>query len=365
MTGDPQYSNLPLITTFLKYFGRAYLGNNPVLNKAANGVKEEEAAETLPESVTELVPPEIQKQMWQLFVNYFNTASKTLVKGQLKLLEQDKRNHEAYIKSGEIFEDRQQAYEKMTRAVERLTTGVQTLADLLNLTPPTLPTAASLSKSGLQIVESTSSFTVRDDGPIAGGIWDDEEEQKFYEDLIDLKEVVPASLLGIREKSKEEDQEGGGSRDNKREEEEKEEEAHKAEEEALRKQLEQMELADSHAQPEPEPESELEPQLHTLERTASSSSLLSITHDEAQAAEGEDEQTAPVTMTTAIEEDGLQSGPAARLSALFAALPESNNREVVDKLAVEFAFLNSKAARKRLIKVRSGCFFFSFPIQTG
>ncbi|OXM78214.1 hypothetical protein C364_04151 [Cryptococcus neoformans Bt63] len=355
MTGDPQYSNLPLITTFLKYFGRAYLGDNPVLSKAADGAKEDEV-ETLPENVTELVPPEIQKQMWQLFVNYFNTASKTLVKGQLKLLEQDKRNHEAYIKSGEIFEDRQQAYEKMTRAVERLTTGVQTLADLLNLTPPTLATAASLSKSGLQIVESTSSFTVRDDGPIAGGIWDDEEEQKFYQDLIDLKEVVPASLLGIREKSKEEeDHEGSGSQ--REEEKEEEEAARKADEEALRKQLEQMELADSQAQPEPdlepEPESEHQhqPQPHTLQRTASSSSLVSVTHEEAQA-EIKDEQAAPLTMTTttAIEEDGLQSGPAARLSALFAALPESNNREVVDKLAVEFAFLNSKAARKRLIK---------------
>lgn len=377
MTGDPQYSNLPLITTFLKYFGRAYLGDNPVLSKAADGAKEDEV-ETLPENVTELVPPEIQKQMWQLFVNYFNTASKTLVKGQLKLLEQDKRNHEAYIKSGEIFEDRQQAYEKMTRAVERLTTGVQTLADLLNLTPPTLPTAASLSKSGLQIVESTSSFTVRDDGPIAGGIWDDEEEQKFYQDLIDLKEVVPASLLGIREKSKEEeDHEGSGSQ--REEEKEEEEAARKADEEALRKQLEQMELADSQAQPEPDLEPDLEPkpepepesehqhqpqpQPHTLQRTASSSSLVSVTHEEVQA-EIKDEQAAPLSMTTttAIEEDGLQSGPAARLSALFAALPESNNREVVDKLAVEFAFLNSKAARKRLIKVCSWrlSFFFFF-----
>lgn len=369
MTGDPQYSNLPLITTFLKYFGRAYLGDNPVLSKAADGANEDEV-ETLPENVTELVPPEIQKQMWQLFVNYFNTASKTLVKGQLKLLEQDKRNHEAYIKSGEIFEDRQQAYEKMTRAVERLTTGVQTLADLLNLTPPTLPTAASLSKSGLQIVESTSSFTVRDDGPIAGGIWDDEEEQKFYQDLIDLKEVVPASLLGIREKSKDEDHEGSGSQ--REEEKEEEEAARKADEEALRKQLEQMELADSQAQPEPEPDLEPEPehqhqpQPHTLQRTASSSSLVSVTHEEAQA-EIKDEQAAPLSMTTttAIEEDGLQSGPAARLSALFAALPESNNREVVDKLAVEFAFLNSKAARKRLIKVCSWrlSFFFFNPIQ--
>jgi regulator of nonsense transcripts 2 len=32
-------------------------------------------------------------------------------------------------------------------------------------------------------------------------------------------------------------------------------------------------------------------------------------------------------------------------------MPEAVNREMIDKLAVEFGFLNSKAARKRLIKV--------------
>lgn len=37
-----------------------------------------------------------------------------------RLQEQDKRNHEAYIRSGEIFEDRQQNYEKMTKNFEKL-----------------------------------------------------------------------------------------------------------------------------------------------------------------------------------------------------------------------------------------------------
>lgn len=42
-----------------------------------------------------------------------------------RLQEQDKRNHEAYIRSGEIFEDRQQAYEKMTKGYERLLASCQ------------------------------------------------------------------------------------------------------------------------------------------------------------------------------------------------------------------------------------------------
>lgn len=39
------------------------------------------------------------------------------------------------------------------------------------------------------------------------------------------------------------------------------------------------------------------------------------------------------------------------LTALLARLPDATNRTMVDQAAVEFAFLNSKAARKRLGKV--------------
>ena len=43
-----------------------------------------------------------------------------------RLQEQDRKNHEAYIRSGEIFEDRQQAYEKMTKGYEKLLASCQT-----------------------------------------------------------------------------------------------------------------------------------------------------------------------------------------------------------------------------------------------
>lgn len=75
MTSDQQYTNIPLMSTFLKHFNRAYLGPAP----PNDGV----APESLPDGVEELVPVEVQTQMRELFVKYFDTASKTLVKGQL------------------------------------------------------------------------------------------------------------------------------------------------------------------------------------------------------------------------------------------------------------------------------------------
>lgn len=223
----------------------------------------------------------------------------------------------------------------MTRAVERLTGGVQTLADLLGLKAPDLPTAASISKSGLQIVESQSTFTIRDDGPIPGGIWDDEEEKRFYEDIVDLKELVPASLLGIKDQAAAE-----GKADQVQD--TTAEERQKAEEEDIKRQLESLTAEDGEVTATTQ-----EPSAVAMDKTGSATTIGSPIPP-AHATLDEDE---PPVDTTGLEDEGLQAGPAARLNVLFAALPEAVNREMVDKLAVEFATLNSKAARKRLIRV--------------
>ncbi|RXK37451.1 hypothetical protein M231_05274 [Tremella mesenterica] len=345
MTGDPQFSNMPLLSYFLKHLAGAYLGPDPSTEKT--GLIEDD----MPENVEDLVPAESQKNIRDLFQTYFNNASKTLVKGQLKLLEQDKRNHEAYIRSGEIFEDRQHAYERMAKAVERLTTGVQTMADLLALTPPTLPTTASLNKGGLQIVEGQSSFVVRDDGE-GGGIWDDDEEQRFYEDLLDLKQTVPSALLGIKEKTKGTKADAVKGQDTVMVEKEDDavraEAQKKREEEEIQRLLEQVEQSESTMDNE-------DPQVADSSETnglPSAQSQLAIDPLD-DPLEETYESAEPLTASSLKEskdmDDGLQPGPHARLNAIFAALPEASNREMVDKLAVDFAFLNSKAARKRLV----------------
>ncbi|GHJ86192.1 hypothetical protein NliqN6_2594 [Naganishia liquefaciens] len=296
MAGDPTYSNIPLLVTFLKSYRRAYLGDPATSHEAeTNG------------SHSELVSLDLQSKFRHLFETYFNTASKALVKGQTKLLEQDKKNYEAYIKAGEIFEDRQNAYEKMTKAVEKLQAGVQSLADLLNLTPPKLPTAASLAKSGLQIVNTGSAFDKDGEETLSGGIWDDDEERKFYEDILDLADDVPPTFLGLKTN-------------------------------------EEPSVEDTAIQsPEAKPDSVYSEPGETHQDADDGQPGSVAEKEQGLGLEG-------VKKLNLDEGDPLQSGPAARLSAVFAALPEANNRTVIDKLAVDFAYLNSKAARKRCIK---------------
>ena len=58
---------------------------------------------------------------------------------------------------------------------------------------------------------------------------------------------------------------------------------------------------------------------------------------------------------TAMSPQLAPQGPSQMLTALLTRLPDATNRTLIDQAAVDFAFLNSKAARKRLAKVSSLC----------
>jgi hypothetical protein len=50
---------------------------------------------------------------------------------------------------------------------------------------------------------------------------------------------------------------------------------------------------------------------------------------------------------------GTATSASQALTALLARLSDANNRTMIDEVAVDFAFFNSKASRKRLVKVSS------------
>lgn len=50
---------------------------------------------------------------------YLEALGRRETKRHVELQKADKRNHEAYIRSGEVFEDREKLYEKSVKAWER------------------------------------------------------------------------------------------------------------------------------------------------------------------------------------------------------------------------------------------------------
>jgi regulator of nonsense transcripts 2 len=78
------------------------------------------------------------------------------------------------------------------------------LAETLSLSPPTLPGPDTASSSNA--ITGTGLSSNFGAGASELGIWSDEEEKKFYEDLPDLKDEVPTMLLGLSADSKKENE---------------------------------------------------------------------------------------------------------------------------------------------------------------
>ncbi|KDR75800.1 hypothetical protein GALMADRAFT_248514 [Galerina marginata CBS 339.88] len=331
LSNDPSLSSLPLLTTFLKSYSRPFLGITPpspskqIASDAEPGslstnVHEEEGNSQFPpilKEEDELVEQDIRDRFKRMCEGYFDNVCKKLVIEHKRLQEQDKRNHEAYIRSGEIFEDRQQAYEKMTKSYEKLLASCQSLSELLYLPLPALPTASQ--KSDSILIGSNTGQLNGDAEEIVttGGKWEDEEERRFYEDIQDLKDFVPSSVLGVESETGEED-----SKEIERERAEREkEEVRKLEEE-----LEKLSGAEGQVGSDP------------------------VSPDDYQEDVPTPTPGTPKAHTPPLSPQLAPQGPSQLLTALLIRLPDATNRALIDQAAIDFAFLNSKAARKRLIR---------------
>ncbi|RDB25023.1 Regulator of nonsense transcripts UPF2 [Hypsizygus marmoreus] len=334
LSNDPSLSSLPLLTTFLKSYSRPYLGITPpppskqVQLDSDGGAPDDGGGGQFPaltKESDELVEQDIRERFKRMCEGYYENVCKKLIIEHKRLQEQDKRNHEAYIRSGEIFEDRQQAYEKMTKGYEKLLTSCQSLSEQLYLPLPSLPTISQ--KSDSILIGSNSSIQADDADEIVttGGKWEDEEERRFFEDVQDLKDFVPSSVLGIDEATEEE-----GEDEKAREQEriDREKEEMKKLEEELEKLGQDVEAGDI---PNGKPDVGMEEEEDLATPTPGT----------------------PKASTPPLSPQLAPQGPSQLLTALLLRLPDATNRTLMDQAAIDFAFLNSKAARKRLVRFLS------------
>ncbi|KAG2043577.1 ARM repeat-containing protein [Suillus americanus] len=337
LSNDPTLSSLPLLSIFLKSYSRPYLGLTPPQSKQISAEAEPGTLSSATTNATqgefptllhedeELVEQEIRDRFKRMCEGYFDSVSKKLTIEHKRLQDQDRRNHEAYIRSGEIFEDRQQAYEKMTKGYEKLLASCQTLSELLYLPMPSLPTVSQKSDS-IQI--GGNAVSGDDEDPLAnsGGKWEDEEERRFFEDIQDLKDFVPKSVLGIESDEKEDN-------DVTEEREKAEKEKADAEAKKLEEELEGLKLDGDRVDGRKDGTAEVEMREEEPDGTITPT------------------PTSPTKASSPpLSPQLAPQGPSQLLTALLARLPDATNRVMIDQAAIDFAFLNSKAARKRLIK---------------
>jgi regulator of nonsense transcripts 2 len=299
---DREHVNLPLVVIFVKAFAWDILGAKPssaegrkTVNEdgTTTGDKSEDNSAAEEDEQLSKDPPiistELQQRFKNIFVRYFEDVKAHLLRDQKHLATQGRKNAEAYVKSGEVFEDRQANYEKQMKTQERLISNAQVMADALGVDMPDLKEKDSTANAGdgsIGLIKAGEYLRGRTDGP---GIWEDEDERRFYENLVDLKDRVPGILLEEAKKKKVDTDEQVGKR------------------------------------------------IET--KTESGDKEASETAATAKVSDADDQSTAIANKSVGTQVD-----------AVLARLPELNTKDAVDQTAIDFCFLNSKASRNRLIK---------------
>jgi regulator of nonsense transcripts 2 len=211
---DREHANLPLLVVFVRAFSWDVLGVRAAGSEGRKTVEEDGATKTgeaaddqegEPEPTSEdppFTPPELQERFRNVLKRYFEDVKGHLVRDQKAIYNQSRKNAEAYVKSGEVFEDRQANFEKQVKAQERLVANAQIIADVIGAEMPDLKDSDDPSggaNGSIGIVKAGEYLRGQGDG---SGIWEDEEERRFYENLVDLRGKVPGILLEEVKKKK-------------------------------------------------------------------------------------------------------------------------------------------------------------------
>ncbi|KAI9883753.1 MAG: hypothetical protein M1823_004488 [Watsoniomyces obsoletus] len=298
-----EHVNLPLVILFAKSYAWDVLGLKP--SSAEDRKTVDETGTTVPDTEDRrvevegdaddqpLTKPDLQQRFRNVLIRYFENVKDHLVREQKALTAQARRNAEAYVKSGEIFEDRQANHEKRVKAHEKLIAEAQALSQILGLDMPDLrddDEKAAVMNGSVGLVNTSDYLRGQGDG---AGIWEDEEERRFYENLVDLKERVPGILLEDKKKKKKGSDDDGGGKE------------------------------------------------------------IPLSGGESENERSEEETTTTTDETKKTEDQSMliaNKTVGAKVDALLARLPNLVSKDQVDEVAIEFCFLNSKASRNRLIK---------------
>ncbi|KAF3354464.1 hypothetical protein VDGD_00377 [Verticillium dahliae] len=223
---DREHANLPLLVIFVKAFSWDILGVRPAAAEGRKTVEEDGATRpahefsggtdgadgpTTDSDDSPFTPPELQEKFKSILKRYFDDVKNHVLRDQKAVHSQARRNAEAYVKSGEVFEDRQSNYEKQVKSQERLVANAQAIADVIGAEMPDLKDHedAGAANGSIGLVKAGEYLRGLGDG---AGIWEDEEERRFYENLVDLKGKVPGMLLEDGKKKKPENDEQVGKK---------------------------------------------------------------------------------------------------------------------------------------------------------
>ncbi|KAF9403150.1 hypothetical protein BGX21_006677 [Mortierella sp. AD011] len=331
LAGDKDHVNLPILLTVLKIHGKDLTGIVPRKSKASGEGKD---SDSKPSGVEEaavapsdnIVSPPQQQFFKTMFVEYYKSLESHLVHDHKELKKQERKNEASLFSRGELSEERQQQFEKQFKAFEKLSTSTQTVADALDMDMPILKDEK---EDLIGIVESTNGS---EEKGASSSVFEDEDSIAFYEQILDLRTLVPKLFLESS-KSKKDKKDDGNDADKDGDKTAGKDELSSTEVDSGSKGTDQLDDLDESADLIME---NLDAELDDMD---------------VNDATGTESFLKEETITTIQESAGTASKTTAtQLDAFMAKLSSMCNRDMIDQAAVDFCYLNSKLSRNRLIK---------------
>ncbi|CAG0922644.1 unnamed protein product [Notodromas monacha] len=191
------YSNISIILSFCKYCGRDYAGLVP---KKVKALSKKHNIDISAAMTNHFLPADKQRNLRNLLKEYYSALAKHLVESKKELNAFEKTTRKILMTRGEVPKDRLEKGEAMRASQSKVMTNVQQLAEVLEEEIPVLPAASFDDEEEMHVEFSVPlSDMGKEDG--RDGLWDDEDARSFYEDLVDLRTLVPSILYKDSEKA--------------------------------------------------------------------------------------------------------------------------------------------------------------------
>eukprot|EP01122_Echinamoeba_exundans_P016290 TRINITY_DN8213_c0_g1_i1.p1 TRINITY_DN8213_c0_g1~~TRINITY_DN8213_c0_g1_i1.p1 ORF type:complete len:1396 (+),score=384.70 TRINITY_DN8213_c0_g1_i1:24-4190(+) len=279
--------------------------------------------------VVEILSAEKSQPFVSVIEKFFDKMCQYMLKEYASLRKIEKANHELLVTKGEVSQSGQEEYEKQKQSFFKLQNNMIQLAELMDRDLPELPdedrttrvvTASSDSSAGTSTMENGTSADASEAGS-EEALWDDEDTKILYEALPDLKDMVPLVLLGINPAAATTP-------------------AQPASDETATSTPAPENAATATPTTEPaaatkEPEKEATPAPETPTTPAPASSESSTT-----STSGDASSSSSLANTAASD----------KLTLFLQQLNKCVNRDMIDQASVDFAYINNRGNRARVVK---------------
>ncbi|EEB09790.1 hypothetical protein SJAG_05014 [Schizosaccharomyces japonicus yFS275] len=286
---DAKFASLPVVHGIVKHY------SDILFSDPSSNIETDNRA-----LLDAICPPEWRSSFRSTLQHYYEKLLNYLQTYHAEYMKRKKQTHDLAVNRGEVNEERMHDLSEMLKVQERIYSSCELIANVLQLEKPDIPSEDSSANANASVVAGlSSSYSKLTPLERSDSIWEHDDERKFYEDLLNLSTMVPESLLPSIPSNID-----TGS-------------------------VEHMRDAS----------------IETLPITASSE-LNSLS----DLSDSDDSEDGILSIKTSTEDVKSTTSVAAQVNAYLLNLPTLNNPEAIDKAAVEFCFINSKASRNRLIK---------------